>query len=446
MFNNIRAWLDDQFESNRLLVWVLAGLTYATYYFGRYNFSVAHPTIAANLHWAPTDYGIIASLALLTYSLFIVPHGPLVDKIGSKRALTIGAIGAGIFNLLFGAISYFINLGWIHITTKSQSLQLINILAVIWAANSYFQTFGAISIVKLNTAWFQLHERGKQAGRFGALIQLGRTAVLLLCPLILFYRPWHWVFWIPSALLFMMAYLVNKYIKDRPEDAGFQYFKTPTKPAEEIKVKLVLKKIFMTPIMWAFALISLCIGITRNTIDQWFSRFYTSYYHINPTELIHQPAYKFYAVAMPIGMILAGLLGGWLSNRIDNKRVPIFGLSFLGQIITLLVLSQVLLLPWLVVLAVCMLMFSVQLGHCMIGGAVAQDWGGRKASGTAIAFFDGVQYLGGAIVTVIVGYVLKHYNRDGWQYWTLLPIPTALLGLMATIPIWNRKPKEEQDG
>jgi OPA family glycerol-3-phosphate transporter-like MFS transporter len=433
----------SDFEWKRSGVWILAGLTYATYYFGRYNFSAAHPTIAKALHWAPTDYGIITSLALLTYSICVLFHGPVVDKIGSKLSLIIGAVGAGIFNFLFGLMNWAAIKGWIATGSRAEILHMVNIMALVWAGNSYFQTFGAISIVKLNTTWFQLYERAKQAGRFGALIQLGRTCVLLLCPLLLLLLPWHWVFWIPSITLFLIAWLVYKYVADRPEDVGFQHFDTPTKPVEQVKIRLVLKKIFMTPIMWAFAFISLCIGITRNTIDQWFSKFYTSHYHIEPTKLINEPAYKFYAIMMPLAMILSGFFGGWISTKAGNKRVPVFGISFIGQLLCLLALSQVLISPWLVCIVCCMLMFSIQLGHCMIGGAVAQDWGGRKAAGTAIAFFDGVQYFGGAMVTLVVGKVLAKYGSSGWYYWALLPIPTVVLGLLTTIPIWGRMPQEE---
>jgi OPA family glycerol-3-phosphate transporter-like MFS transporter len=435
----------NDFEWKRLSIWILAGLTYAIYYFGRYNFSAAHPSIAQDLHWNTTDYGVITSLALLVYSVCIFFHGPVVDKIGSKKALIIGAVGSGIANFVFGLMNWGVIKGWIHIGARVEMLKFIQILAIIWAANSYFQTFGAISIVKLNTTWFQLHERAKQAGRFGALIQLGRVAVLLICPLLLLLLPWHWVFWVPSVLLFTMAGLVYKYIKDKPEDFGYQYFDTPTKPTEEIKISKILKKVFMSRIMLCFALISFCIGITRNTIDQWFSKFYTAYYHITPSQLIHQPAYKFYAVAMPAFVISAGFFGGWISSRLDNKRVPVFGISFIGQLLMILLLGFSLTNPWAMAITVCALMFFVQMGHCMIGGAVAQDWGGRKAAGTAIALFDGVQYLGGAIITLIIGKILNKHGANSWYYWTLIPIPTIIIGFLTTLPIWSRKPEEKHE-
>ena len=42
-----------------------------------------------------------------------------------------------------------------------------------FAMNMYFQSFGAVSIVKVNAAWFHLRERGTFGGIFGILISLG---------------------------------------------------------------------------------------------------------------------------------------------------------------------------------------------------------------------------------------------------------------------------------
>jgi OPA family glycerol-3-phosphate transporter-like MFS transporter len=45
--------------------------------------------------------------------------------------------------------------------------------AFAYAANMYFQSFGAVSIVKVNASWFHLRERGTFGGIFGILISLG---------------------------------------------------------------------------------------------------------------------------------------------------------------------------------------------------------------------------------------------------------------------------------
>ena len=46
-------------------------------------------------------------------------------------------------------------------------------MLVLYCANMYFQSFGAVSIVKVNGSWFHLRERGTFGGIFGILISLG---------------------------------------------------------------------------------------------------------------------------------------------------------------------------------------------------------------------------------------------------------------------------------
>ncbi len=53
-------------------------------------------------------------------------------------------------------------------------------MAVLWGANNYFQSFGALSIVKINAAWFRVSERGSFAGIFGIMIQSGPPVRVLL--------------------------------------------------------------------------------------------------------------------------------------------------------------------------------------------------------------------------------------------------------------------------
>jgi OPA family glycerol-3-phosphate transporter-like MFS transporter len=55
---------------------------------------------------------------------------------------------------------------------------------LLYGLNMYFQSFGAVSIVKVNAAWFHVRERGTFGGIFGILISLGVYFALRLVPLI----------------------------------------------------------------------------------------------------------------------------------------------------------------------------------------------------------------------------------------------------------------------
>ena len=46
-------------------------------------------------------------------------------------------------------------------------------MSLLYAANQYFQSFGALSVVKVNAPWFHVKERGVFGGVFGMMISSG---------------------------------------------------------------------------------------------------------------------------------------------------------------------------------------------------------------------------------------------------------------------------------
>ena len=97
-------------------------------------------------------------------------NGPLADKIGGKRAILIGSAGAALFNLLFGFGSSSSARGGVKDGNVVAPATLPHGMTAtiddrrrsrsLWALNHYFQSFGALSIVKINAAWFHVRERG----------------------------------------------------------------------------------------------------------------------------------------------------------------------------------------------------------------------------------------------------------------------------------------------
>ena len=84
-----------EFRRRRFLNWFPLGLTYATMYMGRYNFNVVKNDIGALYHLDKAQMGLIATFGFWTYGLSVMINGPLADRIGGRKAILIGALGAG---------------------------------------------------------------------------------------------------------------------------------------------------------------------------------------------------------------------------------------------------------------------------------------------------------------------------------------------------------------
>src|SRR5262249_16913066 len=148
------------------------GLTYAAMYTARYNFAFANKDLSDTYGFSKTEVGSIITFATLVYGLSAMLNGPLADRIGGRRAMLIASSAPFLFNLAFGMAAY---LGILD----TPSL-ILGYLATIWTLNMYFQSYSALAVIKVNSAWFHVSERGVFSAIFGSMIQMGRFGVYAL--------------------------------------------------------------------------------------------------------------------------------------------------------------------------------------------------------------------------------------------------------------------------
>src|SRR4030095_169606 len=139
--------------------------------------------------------------------------GPLTDRLGGRAAMLISLVGACLANAAMGFY-----LRDVLRSTASASVEggrrsardVQFVLTALYAVNMYFQSFGAVAIVKVNSAWFHVRERGGFSGIFGTMISSGLFFAFTINPWILGLvkdrGPMQWVmFAAPAALLAAVA-------------------------------------------------------------------------------------------------------------------------------------------------------------------------------------------------------------------------------------------------
>jgi len=150
------------YRRRRFQNWFPLGLTYATFYMGRYNLNVASSDIMKTFALSKAEFGTIATAGFWTYALSVILNGPLADRFGGKKAIIFGGIGTALFNLVIGGLFLA---GW--------QTKIVVGMSLLYAVNQYFQSFGALSVVKVNAPWFHVKERGVFGGIFGIMISSG---------------------------------------------------------------------------------------------------------------------------------------------------------------------------------------------------------------------------------------------------------------------------------
>ncbi|MCP4580955.1 MAG: MFS transporter, partial [candidate division Zixibacteria bacterium] len=299
-----------KFKIRRAINWVPLGLTYAFLYMGRYNLTVSKNALGDLM--TKEDFGIIFAAGTITYAISFLINGPLTDRIGGKKAILIGATGAAIANILMGVVTY-------GILVNSWAMNLTVILSILYSLNMYFQSYGAVAIVKVNASWFHVRERGVFGGIFGILISLGiyfafdwgfsivnatKAVVstdLGFFPMILrdilgiaggtVDQTW-WVFFIPAVILVVFVIIDLFVLKDTPGQAGFKDFYTADASAGEedkpFNLKEILKKILTNKIILTIALIEFCTGVLRNGVMHWYPIYLKDFMHLGSDAFMRQ--------------------------------------------------------------------------------------------------------------------------------------------------------------
>jgi OPA family glycerol-3-phosphate transporter-like MFS transporter len=320
------------YRRRRFFNWFPLGLTYATYYMGRYNLNVTSETIMHRFDLSKADFGMIATAGFWTYALAVIFNGPLADRIGGKKSILIGAAGSCALNLLVGAL--FLN-GW--------QTKIIVGMSLLNAVNMYFQSFGALSVVKVNAPWFHVRERGIFGGVFGIMISSGYFLALTVGGWILAHLPWYFVFLIPSVLLAVMFVVDWVLVKDRPSQAGFEDFDTgdaTSKDADRDKpvdVGYLVRRVFTNRIILTIIAAEFCTGFVRQGLMLWFVAFLAEVHKVPVGSTLFTVA----TIGITVGGIIGGLLCGYLSDQVfGSRRPPVAFIFYIGQIVSLVCLGQ----------------------------------------------------------------------------------------------------------
>ncbi|MBW7888061.1 MAG: MFS transporter [Bacteroidetes bacterium] len=433
MINSSRPVHSPAFRRRRALNWLTLGFTYAAMYMGRYNLSFANKALSDKYGWDKTEIGTIITAALTIYGISALFNGPIADRIGGRKAMLIGVFGAVVFNLAFGFGGY---LGFLGTGTV-----LIGYFTTVWSLNMYFQSYSALALIKVNSGWFHVRERGVFSAIFGSMIQSGRVLIFVIGGIAVALLPWEWVFFIPAGIMAVMGILTFQFVRDRPHEAGFQQFDTEDATSgdtETVDMKYLMKKVFTNPVTLTIAVAEFCTGFVRHGFEQWFPRYMQEAQHLALDSVVFQTGALSVVIAGVIGAFAAGTVSDFLFK---SRRPPVAFIGYSLQIISLAIIWKSPSLDW-IIFAFVLNSFAISMVHSMLSGTASMDFGGQRAAASATGLFDGMQYIGGAAVGTGMGWMLENF---GWHAWGPSMIGFAAIGAILMIKLWKVVPKKTQN-
>jgi OPA family glycerol-3-phosphate transporter-like MFS transporter len=340
-------------------------------------------------------------------------------------------------------------------------------LAALFVLNMYFQSFGAVSIVKVNASWFHLRERGTFGGIFGILISLGlyfafdwggaiADAACPACrahPLGLVGTPpapgsegLAWLFLVPAAILAVFWALSFLFVRDTPAQAGLSDFDVADASSGQSETRepavRVIVRMLKNPVILTIATIELCSGFLRQGILKWSNDFASgtgSVTYIN----------RHWGMVSCIAGITGGIFAGVVSDHLfHSRRPPMSTVLYLVMLAGALALIPLLGVPLAVSWTIAVMAMAIIGVHGMLSGTASADFGGRLNTGVAVGLIDGFVYLGTAIQDQVYGGALSLLPEKGtpaaklvasWQAWPVAMVPVAALGLALSVRIWNAR-------
>lgn len=455
------SWRTQAFRMRRVVNWLPLGLTYSFLYMGRYNLKVSKFAFEGMQGVGGSSslmdnqaFGIIFAAGTIVYGISFLINGPLTDKYGGKFAILVGAGGSCLMNLLMGLAT------WI-VATKGPMHQMLMenmtlTFSILYAANMYFQSFGAVAIVKVNAAWFHVRERGVFGAIFGILISLGIYFAFDLGYMIKDSMGVIWVFFIPTILLGVFWILDVFFVKNSPGEAGHQDFDTADASSGDDGPQLgaieVFKMMMRNPVIVTIALIEFCSGFLRQAIMQWYRTFAKQ-----TDSVLHLKGdfvYENWGMLLCIAGISGGVIAGIISDRMfQSRRGPVAGLLYgvmlIGGVVLFFTYKTSSMVGWLVII-MSMAVIGV---HGMLSGTASMDFGGKKNVGVAVGIIDGFVYLGTAVMSITYAFILPKEqlvgktlvgpatNPANWWGWPIAMVPIALIGFLLALRVWNAKPQ-----
>ncbi|MBW2981154.1 MFS transporter [Candidatus Woesearchaeota archaeon] len=403
-------------------------ITYALFYFGRVNMSIAIPGIIEEFGISKTAIGVVLTALFTMYAVGQFINGQLGDKFGAKKIVSLGILASAIINIIFG----FTN-------------GILASMILLWGINGYVQSMGWAPTVKTVANWFPRQLRGRASGILGSSYIIGSAGSWALSGFLVGLLGWRWAFWVPGLILVLGG--IHNFIRVRnaPEEAGLPTLEDHEKGLKESKAKSdyhlgflhTIKSVLTRKRIWAAAFALFGLNIVRYGFLSWAPTFF---FEVQGAT-ISTAAYK--AMIIPLAGSLGAICAGWMSDKVfKSRRAPIAMIMLILLAVCSLIYPILPAGRWMLSLVFLAAIGFLTYGpHVMIVASMPMDFGTRKAAASATGFIDGWGYIGAALTGVGTGFLIDNF---GWHYSFYFWILGALGAAAIMAVLWKYGPVESK--
>jgi len=303
-----------------IVFWIF--IVSATAYLDRVNISIAGRAIAQDFHLNSIQLGWVFSAFVIGYAICQTPAGRLADRLGPRVTLTAGVIWWCIFTALLVLLP----------------AGICGILAAVLAVRFLLGAGEAVVYPASNcavAAWVPSAERGIANGIIFTGVGFGAAVTSPLIAYIMMQNGWRAAFWVSSAVGLAVGSVWFWIARDTPAQHPW------VSPEERRFIAAGLPKTAPTGSRLSWAAILGNRDILAITLS-YFAYGYAAYIffswffiYLNAVRGLDLRQSSYYTMLPFVAMALGSLVGGWLSDRIMQRRgkrwgrcgIAIFGMA-----------------------------------------------------------------------------------------------------------------------
>lgn len=407
---------------------------YGMYYVMRMTLGVAKkPMLDAG--FTATQLGEMGFAMMIAIAVGKCANGFIADYCNIKKIVPLGLLGAALVNVILG----FSDAWWIFVA--------------LWFVNGVFQSMGSAPCIVSLSQWYSKSQLATYYGIFSIAHYIGEAATYIGTAMIILAFGWHAAFFMPGVICIVLAFIMYRFMKDRPETYGlptaneFEGEAVQEKEEQKVSSREAQLMVIKNPYVWLLAAAAICLGISRYSISSWGVIFL-------------QEAKGFDLVTagsiMALSPILGGVgsfLSGIISDKIFKSRHSLTTIVF--GIMMLVGISGICYVPagqyYLTALFVSIFGFGLGVILCFVGGLLAVDLCPRKATGAAMGVIGLLAYGGSAAQDLVNGFLIDSAKVvvngiTTYHFETIIAFwigSVAIMTLLIVPTLWAKKVKHD---
>jgi MFS transporter, ACS family, glucarate transporter len=366
-------------------------------YIDRVCISQAAPLIAHDLGFSREQMGYVFSAFVLSYSLFEIPGGYLVDRMGSRRVLTSVVIWWSIFTAATGWSWNFV------------SMVVCRFLFGAGEAGCF------PGVTKMFMTWLPTGERVRAQGILWMSARWGGAFTPLLVVQALKWMSWRQAFLFFGALGAVWAVWFFRWYRDNPRD--ITAINEEELQAIETGQRLALShgsvpwaRFLASKQVWLLCLQYFCVGYGWYFYITWLPTYLHDARHLslaNGAILSTLPLFLGGCGSFACGMLYP-VVNRWTGDVKKSRRL-VASIGFSGAM-AFIILSSKLEDPTWAMIAMGVASLSNDL-VMPTSWAAAMDVGGKYA-GTLSGTMNMMGNMGGVVSPIVIAYILTHTNNN----------------------------------